>query len=138
MADTKSETPPANSAGKKPEVKRNKPQDYGFEVGIRFWVAALVGFVLLGYPLMLSIIFGAIAGIAGGAIATWGNEAAIYGGKIQDINDADVINASQPEDLVEEVRTKRRKRYSTDRRRRDRDSEGKPLQSWIPWRKSRE
>ena len=132
MADNKPETK------KKPEVKKNKPQDDGFEAGIRLWVAGLVGFVLLGYPLMLSIILGAIAGISGGLIATWWSEVAMAGGKVQDINDADVINAYKAEDLVEEVKLKRRKRYSTDRRRRDRDDQGKPLQSWLPWRKSRE
>jgi hypothetical protein len=119
-------------------VKKQKYEEDGFVAGLQFWVIFLVGFVLLGYPLALSIIFGAIAGIAGGSIVTWWQQAVTAAGKVIDINDADLINAYQSEDLVQEVKTKRREKYSAGRRRRDRDSKGRLIRNWAPWRKSRE
>ncbi|NEQ28208.1 MAG: hypothetical protein F6K28_56355 [Microcoleus sp. SIO2G3] len=43
--------------------------NYGFESGLKYWLIFLLAFVLIGYPPRPSILWGAIAGIAGGYIA---------------------------------------------------------------------
>jgi hypothetical protein len=41
----------------------------GFESGLKYWLIFLLAFVLIGYPVRSSIVWSAIAGIAGGYIA---------------------------------------------------------------------
>ena len=43
----------------------------GLNVGLRMWLLFLVSFYALGTPAVLSILLGAIAGAAAGAIAAW-------------------------------------------------------------------
>lgn len=43
----------------------------GLNVGLRMWLLFLVSFYALGTPEILSILLGAIAGAAAGAIAAW-------------------------------------------------------------------
>ncbi|HEY9764362.1 MAG TPA: hypothetical protein V6D07_17680 [Trichocoleus sp.] len=40
---------------------------------LRIWLAFLLLFLLLGYSIVSSIVFGAIAGFAGGMISAWWN-----------------------------------------------------------------
>lgn len=42
-----------------------------FPVALKLWLGFLVAFLLLGYAIAPSIIFGAIAGFAGGTVAAW-------------------------------------------------------------------
>jgi hypothetical protein len=41
----------------------------GFSTGLKVWMLFLLTFFLLGYPVLLSIFWGALAGLAGGIIA---------------------------------------------------------------------
>lgn len=43
----------------------------GFSTGLKLWLFFLLSFVLLGYSVPLSILLGAIAGLAGGWIIAW-------------------------------------------------------------------
>lgn len=43
----------------------------GFAAGIQIWLVFLLAFYLLGYPAPLSIVLGAIAGVAAGFIIGW-------------------------------------------------------------------
>ncbi|NJL36743.1 MAG: hypothetical protein HC879_11935 [Leptolyngbyaceae cyanobacterium SL_5_9] len=43
----------------------------GFSTGLKVWMLFLLTFALLGYSVVLSIFFGALAGLAAGVIA-WG------------------------------------------------------------------
>jgi len=40
----------------------------GFSTGLKIWMLFLLTFALLGYPVLLSIFLGALAGLAGGII----------------------------------------------------------------------
>ena len=42
-----------------------------FPVALKLWLGFLLTFLLLGYDIAPSIIFGAIAGFAGGTVAAW-------------------------------------------------------------------
>lgn len=42
-----------------------------FPVALKLWLGFLVTFLLLGYDIAPSIIFGAIAGFAGGTVSAW-------------------------------------------------------------------
>lgn len=40
---------------------------------LRIWLVFLLVFILLGYPVTVSILFGAVGGFAGGVVAAWWN-----------------------------------------------------------------
>ncbi|MEM6255691.1 MAG: hypothetical protein AAF821_22485 [Cyanobacteria bacterium P01_D01_bin.156] len=40
---------------------------------LRIWLVFLLVFILLGYPVTVSILFGAIGGFAGGLVTAWWN-----------------------------------------------------------------
>ncbi|MGF1457515.1 MAG: hypothetical protein ACFBSG_00655 [Leptolyngbyaceae cyanobacterium] len=42
-----------------------------FPVALKLWLGFLLAFILLGYEIAPSILFGAIAGFAGGTVAAW-------------------------------------------------------------------
>lgn len=42
-----------------------------FPVALKLWLVFLLAFLLLGYEIVPSIIFGAIAGLAGGTVSAW-------------------------------------------------------------------
>lgn len=42
-----------------------------FPVALKLWLAFLLTFLVLGYAIAPSIIFGAIAGFAGGMVSAW-------------------------------------------------------------------
>jgi hypothetical protein len=42
-----------------------------FPVALKLWLGFLIAFLLLGYAIAPSIIFGAIAGFAGGTVSAW-------------------------------------------------------------------
>lgn len=127
-------------SGKAPGKASAKPKaDDGFIAGLQFWLIFLVGFVFLGYPIVLGIVFGAVAGMAGGIIVTWWQKLTFVKGSNnkQLVNDADRLLQQSPEDLGADVqrqkidrydRTRMRRKYNTDRTRK----------SWLPWRRSRE
>lgn len=115
--------------------KRPRQPNDGFTTGLQFWLFFLIGLVLLGYPLAIAIVFGAIAGLAGGFIAT--NWQQILRLNNQEINDADLLASRTPDDLLETVRTKRTSRYEAGRKRRSMEERRNRL-NWVPWRQSRE
>ncbi|GEM_PF-5526121 len=43
----------------------------GFTVGLKLWIVFMVAFALLQYPVVLSILLGALGGWAGGSIARY-------------------------------------------------------------------
>lgn len=43
----------------------------GIEAGLKYWLVFLLAFFFLGYPVQISILFSALAAIAGGFIALW-------------------------------------------------------------------
>jgi len=45
--------------------------DKAAPVALKIWLAFLLIFVVLGYPVLASIFFGAIAGGAGGMVSAW-------------------------------------------------------------------
>ena len=42
-----------------------------FPVALKLWLAFLLTFLVLGYAIIPSIIFGAVAGFAGGMVSAW-------------------------------------------------------------------
>ena len=46
-------------------------RDHGVATGLKTWLFFLLCFVLLGYPVSVSLCFGAVGGLAGGWIAAW-------------------------------------------------------------------
>lgn len=47
--------------------------DKGVPAGLKIWLVFLIGFILLGYPIIPSIVFGAVTGLAGGMLTAWWN-----------------------------------------------------------------
>lgn len=43
----------------------------GISIGLQLWLFFLLSFVLLQYPVPLSILLGAIGGLAGGLVVAW-------------------------------------------------------------------
>jgi len=60
----------------------------GFAGGVKFWLFLTIGLALLGYAAWLSIVLGAVGGLAWGLVVAWLNS--------QD--DGVVVKASQPTD----------------------------------------
>jgi hypothetical protein len=63
----------------------------GFSSGVRYWLFFMICFAVLGYGAGLSIVLGAIGGLAGGTIAAWLNQ-----------KDADDVPAKPAEKLLQE------------------------------------
>lgn len=94
-----------------------------FLAGIQFWLFFLLSFFILGYPLILAIILGAVGGIAGGTIAArWQI--------IPKKNDADHLVQGLDIDLYESIRQRREQRYTEGRKRRQTMS----IQDWLKLR----
>ncbi len=53
----------------KPAASLNRSE--GVAAGLKLWLLFLVGFLLLEYPVLLSILLGAMAGLAGGLVVAW-------------------------------------------------------------------
>ncbi|MEY2977002.1 MAG: hypothetical protein ACO31I_00375 [Prochlorotrichaceae cyanobacterium] len=102
---------------------RESDQDLFF-AGIQFWLFFLLTFFVLGYPLPLAIILGAVGGIAGGTIAArW--QLTPKG------NDADHLAQGLDVDILyQSIRQKREQRYSEGRKRRQPMS----IQDWLKLR----
>lgn len=56
-------------------MSQTPPDSYGisagFSAGLQIWLLFLLGFLLVGYSPILSILLGAIAGLAGGLVFAW-------------------------------------------------------------------
>jgi hypothetical protein len=66
-----------NTSKNNPEATTVASSD-GVDVGLKYWLFFLVGFIFLGYPPSTSILLGGIAAIGGGWItAWWGSKEAI-------------------------------------------------------------
>jgi hypothetical protein len=106
------------------EAKREKkPEDEGFEQGLKLWLFFLVGFFVLGYGLPASILLGAAAGYSTGFIvASWKME-----GNDQDL---DQMIQGGDVDVHEAIRLQREKRYEEGRKRK-RKSGRIPLFGWL-------
>ncbi|MDJ0620883.1 MAG: hypothetical protein QNJ63_29800 [Calothrix sp. MO_192.B10] len=50
---------------------QNLASSEGIDVGLKYWLFFMVGFVLVGYQTTIGIFIGGIAGIAGGWMITW-------------------------------------------------------------------
>jgi hypothetical protein len=113
-----------------------KPDD-GFIAGLQFWLIFLIGFVFLGYPIVLGIVFGAVAGMAGGLIVTWWQKQSLIKGTRQLVNDADRLLQQSPELLGEEGLRPKSDRYDRNRMRRKYNT-NRTRKSILPWRRSKE
>ena len=49
----------------------NLSKEFSTGYGLRLWLFFLLSFYFLGYPVFLSILLGAIGGLAGGYVAGW-------------------------------------------------------------------
>ncbi|MDV3353422.1 hypothetical protein D0962_13000 [Leptolyngbyaceae cyanobacterium CCMR0082] len=58
---------------KTPQGKKiiNDMTDLIVPAALRIWLVFLLVFVLLGYPVTVSILFGAVGGFAGGLVSAW-------------------------------------------------------------------
>jgi hypothetical protein len=52
-------------------VRRRQPISKGFSVGLQIWLLFLISFYWLGYSAEMSIVLGAIGGLASGLIVDW-------------------------------------------------------------------
>ncbi|MEB3292518.1 MAG: hypothetical protein VKJ24_05110 [Synechococcales bacterium] len=100
----------------------------GFSAGIQVWLTFLLAFYLLGYPAPLSIVLGAIGGIAGGIIIAWWE-----GGGSKKEEKKEEIEEGSVEDIAEE-RKRRRRRYA--RMRHARRKEEFSWDSLLFWKRS--
>jgi hypothetical protein len=116
----------------------SKPKaDDGFIAGLQFWLIFLIGFVFLGYPIVLAIVFGAVAGMAGGITVTWWQTPSLIKGSRQPVNDADRLLQQSPEDLGDTVERQKVDRYDRTRMRRQYNT-NRTRKSLMPWRRSKE
>jgi hypothetical protein len=97
-----------------------QPDQDLFLAGIQFWLFFLLSFFVLGYPLLLAIILGAVGGLAGGTIAArWQI--------VPKNNDADHLAQGLDVNLYESIRQRREQRYTEGRKRRQAMS----IQDWL-------
>lgn len=121
----------------------NKKED-GFTAGLRFWLVFLIVLVLLRFPLPYAIVFGAIAGLAGGFAVGWWQELSMAPGKngYSDVfvtMDAQRLleldeSESDTYDRAEGV-LRRRSQYVSNRPY-DRDGRKQIVNGWLAWRRS--
>ncbi|NJR51525.1 MAG: hypothetical protein HC780_20020 [Leptolyngbyaceae cyanobacterium CSU_1_3] len=52
-------------------MRRRQPISKGFSVGLQIWLLFLISLYWLGYPAEMSIVLGAIGGLASGLIVDW-------------------------------------------------------------------
>ncbi|MFE4105597.1 hypothetical protein [Almyronema epifaneia] len=45
--------------------------DKAIPAGLKIWLTFLLGLLVVGYPIVPSILFGAIGGVAGGLVSAW-------------------------------------------------------------------
>jgi hypothetical protein len=128
----------ATKTPKGPPKGPAKPKaDDGFIAGLQFWLIFLIGFVFLGYPIVLAIVFGAVAGMAGGITVTWWQTLSLIKGSRQMVNDADRLLQQSPEDLGDGVERQKVDRYDRTRMRRQYNT-NRTRKSLLPWRRSKE
>jgi hypothetical protein len=89
----------------------------GFGAGIQVWLFFLLAFYLLRYPVPLSIMLGAIAGVSAGFIVGW------WDGKPAPVAEESVEEASLEE--VAQIRKRKRRNYA-----RMRNARNKPQVKW--------
>jgi membrane protein implicated in regulation of membrane protease activity len=133
-------------SAKDPQLKSNtlpRSED-GFTAGLKFWLVFLIALVLLGFPLAYAIVFGAIAGIAGGFAVGWWQElslkpgvssysdvfAAIDSQRLMTLDESESDNYDRGESLL-----RRRAKYVSNRPY-DRDNRKRTMNSWLSWRLS--
>jgi hypothetical protein len=110
-------------------LPRNDVLSKGFAAGIQIWLVFLLAFYLLGYPAPLSIVLGAIAGIAGGIIiAWWTSQDPKKEDKPEEVEEGSV------EDVAED-RKRRRRKYARMRHAR-RKSEDFSWDNLMFWKRS--
>ncbi len=147
MSDAKGNQGGASDKKKSQQKKQGKSGNDGFTSGLQFWVIFLVAFVLLRFPLALSIVFGAIAGLAGGFCVGWWQDEKQLKGQEKEIAiknpaalagmDVDIL-LNPNEDFSEEYvdsRQQRRSRYVSNRPYSIEDRR-RALNSIFPWRRS--
>jgi hypothetical protein len=128
--------PPGPPKGPPKGPAKSKADD-GFIAGLQFWLIFLIGFVFLGYPIVLAIVFGAVAGMAGGITVTWWQTLTLIKGSRQLVNDADRLLQQSPEDLGDGAERQKVDRYDRTRMRRQYNT-NRTRKSLLPWRRSRE
>jgi hypothetical protein len=108
----------------------------GFSVGLRFWLFFLVVFAFIGYSAFMSIILGAIGGLAAGFIQAWNTSKATDPAKPE----ADASKVV-PEGEVDAPPRKQRSRYKHKKQRkppqrRSRQRDTRPISRFFGRRSS--
>lgn len=116
----------------------------GFTAGLQFWLFFLIALVLLEFPLAYAIVFGAIAGMAGGfAVGWWQGLGRQTGAGYSDL--AVTLDAQRLIELDEpegdsysrgEAMLRRRRANYVSNRPYDRDSRKRTVNGWLSWRRS--
>lgn len=117
-----------NNGGGGKKQRSAKPEEKGFEQGIKLWLFFLIGFFALGYGLPASILLGAAAGYSTGFIvASWQSQA----------KDEDVTQLTEPTDInfYETLQQQRDRRYEDGRRRRRRYGRQSRFDWLLPWKR---
>lgn len=139
--------PAGEQGGKGRGPASQKPvSNDGFTAGLQFWVIFLVAMVLLQFPLAIAIVFGAIAGLAGGFSVGWWQDVRQLKGQEKDIIIAEpgLLAGLDTEILLEpdgefsedyvDPRQRRRSRYVSNRPY-DIEERRRSLNSLFPWRR---
>ncbi len=137
---------PASKPASKSKAKNQSGND-GFTAGLQYWLLFLVILVLLRFPLALAVVFGAIAGLAGGFLVGWWEDTKQLKGQERDIEirnpgalagmDANILlnpDAEYSEEYVD-PRQKRRSRYVSNRPYRVEDRR-RVVNSVFAWRRA--
>jgi hypothetical protein len=110
--------------------QRASPSSKGILAGLQLNLGFLLGFFILGYSPVLSILLGTIAGVAGGFIVVWWH--AIDPVEVaSEASDSETELPSEPISSLEALRLQRQKQYVE--RRQQQQSRRRQETKWQDW-----
>lgn len=114
---------------------RASPSSKGILAGLQLNLGFLLGFVILGYSPVLSILLGTIAGVVGGFIVVWWHAI----DPVEVARELDETESpSEPISSLEALRLQRQKQYVERRQQQQsRRRQGMRWQDWFRFRRNR-